>query len=338
VRCNPLPERRIAFALAQEAILSAHHVAIGAANELVAQTEPTSVEASVIQHHVERSALAGYAPELDQGRARKAAIALERFATETDRSGLRAVRTSLRSAVRIHAMELLAPMSPAWLERNEGRCMPVLRRPDVVHKRLFGLASRTCVSLLPFELTRQAKRILARSDLRKDAPRYETFELRGQLCVRGVDGQRVLHLAAIAHELGHCIQEERAGGHSLPALIASESAAQIVEHLVVARWLTHAAGEDAVRQWNEYQRRVDVLSVVLCELDIADALGEPAPEVPFERGFCFVRRSFASAPGTESVFAAACIQRTRVLRALGPHALIEQALELSTRTALDLLA
>jgi len=319
--------------------VSAHPFAIGVANEREARPERFAVESFVAQHNKAlRSSLAGHAPELDPARARKAAVALERFATAGDATGLCAVRASVRSAARIHATELLAPLSPGWLEHHDGRPTPVLRRPDVVHKRLFGLASRTCLSLLSFEQSRLAKRILARSDLRPDAPRFETFEERGQPCVRGVDGHRVLHLSAIAHELGHCLQEQRAGGHSLPALIASEAAAQILEHLVVARWLRHAVGEDAVRQWNEYQRRVDVLSLLLCELDAADALGEPLPNVPFEHALCFARKSFATAPGAESVFAAAGIQRTRVLRALGPHASPDEALELSARTALELIA
>jgi hypothetical protein len=258
-----------------------------------------------------RDALAGRGRFLDRARELRGDVVAERFGDVEAVARLVSLRERLRRRADDGCSELREAPPACWFERLGERVTVMLRRPGLMKRSLPRPATDVCLSLLGPAQRERAAEIFDRSDLRDDAPAYETFAREGLSCIRGVNAASFAGLSGIAHELGHCLQEERTGFGSFRAMVQSEAAAQSFEEVVVAAAAQRYAPDD-VLDWHRYQQRVDVLALHLCELDTASALREPLPPLPFPESAAWLRASYATDPGFESVYAGASIARARV--------------------------
>jgi hypothetical protein len=214
------------------------------------------------------------------------------------------VRTAIDPAAEVSRGDRLQSLDRLDLITMRGSPLPILRDPPVLSLALGRSASATILGLLR-EPTHadEAATIFARSPF-GDAD-YATVLRQGRSCIQGPNGHSVLELAAIAHELGHCLHESRYRWDTWGGAIASETAALLLEEAVVGRWLANDAG--AVTAWGVHRASTDVISYEAFDIEHREALGvEPAiSRLGFPDSSFVARPTYLGNPGYETVYALA---------------------------------
>lgn len=155
------------------------------------------------------------------------------------------------------------------------------------------------------------ERIFARS--RFDEPgRFVTEERDGLPCIAGSDGQLFGHLMGLAHELGHCLYEERWGFHGMARLLRSEASAFLIEDALVRAALpalaTERDSERAATAWSLYRGRSDHVTFFFSDLE-ADDVFAATPRSALAQAFLASRPGYLESIGRQWVYAFAAAQR-----------------------------
>jgi hypothetical protein len=144
-------------------------------------------------------------------------------------------------------------------------------------------------------------------------PRFETVERNGLPCVSGADGDRFGHLVALAHELGHCLHDERHDYRTAAGFLRSELSAVLFEDAAVRAALPLVAAPGAAGDWDRYQGLCDRVTSFFSALESQEILaGPPDPGRLPAAAFLAARRSYVERIGMQWVYAFATARR-RVL-------------------------
>jgi hypothetical protein len=260
----------------------------------------------------------------------------ERFPAHSAAPPLQGVAAWLRGA-RASLNHLLADhdLSSDQFQKAGELVTPLLLSPPLLEREM-GIDATTLISqvLIDDVKVRSAvDAIFRRSAFIPGFTRYRTVERHGSSCIVGDAGTKVANLAGIAHELGHCLAEERRPVVSGLDLVISEASAQLLEEVMVQTFLDQrfGANESFGSQWSAYQRRVDLLNLHLFEMERHSiAGGMCAVEYLFEPHLLVFRESYFTMPGYQALSAVASMIRLRLIDRLGPA--------LSASTVLSLVA
>lgn len=266
-----------------------------------------------------RAALRGGSPLLDQLFELRRQALRERFGTAEARLALRRLDAEVAGLLAAHEDTILAPpLVEQDFVRVRDRATPVLKPPDMFAHRLPTRATATLLALVEPVQRATVEAIFARSRFAEGDRRFRTIEVRGKPCIAGEDGETFLHLAGIAHELGHCLFEDANGWHDARLLVESETCAHVVEDLLVREALERdpAAGPEPLCEWRAYQAKVDALNLHYFRLELQEiAGGAPVLGPRFEVRFHVFRESYVVNPGYQTVYAIASLLRFWLLAA-----------------------
>lgn len=155
----------------------------------------------------------------------------------------------------------------------------------------------------------RASAVFARSHWQPAARQFQTVERGGLPCIWGSDGRRFGHLIAIAHELGHCLFEERYGWRRTRDVFRSEASAAILEDALVRAALPTLGQELQLRaSWHEYLQRSDGVTERFCELEACDVMAG-AKEAALPGELAWSRPSYLTRVGMQWVYGFAAAKR-----------------------------
>lgn len=234
--------------------------------------------------------------------------AMRRFVDETV-----TMRTTLFAANPTLEAQLI--LCPAGLATARGVLLPMLREPVILQRPLTGDVLEIIAQSPCLHADRDAARRFLHDACFVDGDRRYRTEFHGdQPRIHGERRDTVRALAAIAHELGHCLSEAGHVNIGAGALAASEAQAHLFEEEVVAAYFEAAGDHAALATWRLYQRRIDALNLAYFAQEVALIAGAPAVEVAHGAADV-LREPLFSMPGYQAIYARASLARLSDRRA-----------------------
>lgn len=205
---------------------------------------------------------------------------------------------------------------PSALQSIGDRVSPLLKIPEFYKKTLPLRPSQILNNLFQNTTFGQAiSSILEKSLFSKGDQRYRSYWQNSSMIVAGDDCPTGGALAAISHELGHCLFETVNAGCIAEQ---SESFAQAFELVVVESVLGNA---DDRREWRQYQDDIDKLNYCFLFFELTSDLQSGVEKLGQVRTvldpeLLVLRESLFTKPGYQAVYAAASLNRRRLLNNL----------------------
>lgn len=184
-----------------------------------------------------------------------------------------------------------------------GTLVPAFKLPGVLSYSLPRTAVETILSL-PFldELKDEISRVFAESELENSTPFFRTILKNGRSVIYGSNSCRLSSLLGIAHELGHCLVENRVIRSTRKSGIISETIAQVLEEISVIEVLKDLSLPHD--HWVQYQRKLDALNFHFLAIEFGELMKEVFPtDKVFKEGSFVFRDSLFLNPGYQIIYA-----------------------------------
>jgi hypothetical protein len=194
----------------------------------------------------------------------------------------------------IRGIHFPLPLEPSWFQQSLGEdvLLVILDSPSLQEER------------------ETAKEILDRAVFKPGDLRYRTDLHHGKSTIFGEKVDHYRALAAISHELGHCLAEKHELSLNLKALVRSESRAMSLEEKVVDEYLSRLGSQERRKEWFNYQRTIDALNFAFAALEYQQIFDPNDGQLPpFDLSTIVFRETYFTAPGYQLVYALASLNR-----------------------------
>jgi hypothetical protein len=198
-----------------------------------------------------------------------------------------------------------------------GHLVPILREPSFFLQKIASTATDVIGSLSVLRpLRRVIRDIFLRSVFKPGFLRYRTTSTENGPMIEGEDVATIRAVASVAHELGHCLAEGQHLRFNLNSIIGSEATAHVFEEWIVKEFLLSTGAASMIREWNDYQRKVDAVNWYYFAVERFDLFSEgDLPHIMFEPNLNLFRESLYVYPGYQRIHARASLARLNWLNA-----------------------